>query len=301
MVQVIFVHGINNEKNSKEKIERDWARALQDGAKNAGLKIPDNIKFTAAFYGDILKTETDSWGKQEKKLKPITNESPSYDYDDTTVSDLYRDYQHSLGISDSDLFKYLDNSDSENAITVEGAGIHKKWLKAIVRALEDVIPTKGKFLARVFLKQAAAYLHKGNLKEKIDSLVYEQAFETIDKTQKTIIISHSLGTIVAYTLLREFQKEIPVELFITAGSPLGIEIAKKRLGPPLAKPAGVKKWLNIADSDDFVALHKRLTVKTFGTSNIINIANLDNGHADPHSIIKYLSHERVIKHILKAM
>ena len=301
MTQVLLIHGINNEKNSKQNIENTWIDALSVGVSKAGGSIPNDVSFRAAFYGDVLKAETDSWGQRSSHTSKTIPEQVSENYSEMEIYDLYRAYQHAFSISDNQLLGYLEASESEKSILVEGAGIHKGWLKAIVRALEDTVPTKGKFLARIFLKQAAAYLQKPLLKEEIDSLVYEQVFEGLSSDENTIIISHSLGTIVGYSILRALEETLPVSLFITAGSPLGIDIVKKRLGPPLIRPNCVKTWLNAADPDDFVALHKQLNVKTFGVSEIVNISNLDNGHSDPHDILKYLSNPKVAEYFLQSV
>jgi hypothetical protein len=172
-------------------------------------------------------------------------------------------------------------------------------LKAIARALEKVLPSKGKTVARAFISQAAAYLHKPSLKEKIDDLVMTQIIDGLPKDEKVVIISHSLGTIVAYDLMRRLRHQVKVKLLLTAGSPLGIEIVKRRLGgPPLICLPNVERWVNVSDSEDFVALETRLTGKTFGCDKITNIDQLDNGDEDAHDILKYLAHEVVAKEIV---
>ena len=74
------------------------------------------------------------------------------------------------------------------------------------------------------MTQAAAYLHKPGLKEKIDDLVKDQIFDRLPKDENVVIISHSLGTVIAYSLLLRLRHQVHVKLLLTAGSPLGIEI-----------------------------------------------------------------------------
>jgi len=177
-------------------------------------------------------------------------------------------------------------------------GIHKSWLKAIARALEKVLLSNGKTVARAFISQAAAYLHKPGLKEKIDDLVMTQIIDGLPKDEKVVVISHSLGTIVAYDLMRRLRHQVKVKLLLTAGSPLGIEIVKRRLGPPLICLPNVDKWVNASDREDFVALQTKLTSTTFGCDKIQNNDQLDNGDEDAHDILKYLAHDVVAQDIV---
>ena len=298
MTKVLLIHGINNQNNSKENIEITWSDALRSGAVTAGLTIPDDVKFMAAFYGDVLFKETESWNKNKPASSSMSVESPDEDYADDEVVALYFEYQRKYGISDEQVSQELDAGDNLQAQRRMAKGIHKSWLKAIVRALEKVLPSKGKRVARAFINQAAAYLHKPALKEKIDDIVMTQIIDGLPKDEKVVIISHSLGTIVAYDLMRRLRHQVKVKLLLTAGSPLGIEIVKRRLGSPLICLPNVDKWVNVSDIEDFVALQTKLTSTTFGCDKINNIDRLDNGHEDAHDILKYLAHDVVAKEIV---
>jgi hypothetical protein len=72
-----------------------------------------------------------------------------------------------------------------------------------------------------------------------------------------VVVAHSLGSLVAYEALWKYRTEIP--LLITLGSPLAMPMIFPRLTPgPIEKlgsrPPGVKRWVNIADPEDFVAI-----------------------------------------------
>ncbi len=298
MTTVLLIHGINNQDNSKENIEITWSDALRSSAANAGLTIPVDVEFRAAFYGDVLSEETESWKKNKPASSPMSVESPDEDYADDEVAALYLEFQQKYGIDDEQVSQELEAEDNLQAQKRMAKGIHKRWLKAIAKALETVLPSKGKRVARAFISQAAAYLHKPGLKEKIDDLVMTQVMDGLPKDEKVVIISHSLGTIVAYDLMRRLRHEVKVRLLLTAGSPLGIEIVKRRLGTPLICLPNVDKWVNISDDEDFVAFQTKLTGTTFGCDEITNIDQLDNGDEDAHDIFKYLAHDIVAKEIV---
>ena len=70
-----------------------------------------------------------------------------------------------------------------------------------------------------------------------------------------VVVSHSLGTIIAYDVLREASaQERRVPLFVTAGSPLGVNEVQDLVRRPLHVPAGVEAWRNVCDARDLVAL-----------------------------------------------
>ena len=298
-MKIIYVHGINNEDNTSDVIINDWTEALLAGCNTHGLSFPSGVRIEAAFYGDVLAKATDDWGKSTGRATTMSASEPEENTVSADHGAFYQEFQRALGLSDEELKQFL----SENEVASPmAAGFHKKWLKAITRALEKVLPTKGRYVARLFLKQAAAYLHADGLKEEIDGLVREQVFDSIANDERTVVISHSLGTIVAYDLLRKMHSSgKQVQLFLTAGSPLGIEIVKKRLGPPLCMPKSIKGWVNASDPEDFVALKKDLNAKSFADIGIINHSSLDNGHADAHDIRKYLGHREIVEAIVNGL
>ncbi|GLQ21801.1 hypothetical protein ACFFUB_05510 [Algimonas porphyrae] len=305
MTKLIFVHGINNENrddrpNSADIIRETWLGAISDTATRMGVELPGGIDCCAAFYGDELADSSSNWDSDLVNVSTMGSASSDADYVDDGVMALYREYQRFYNIQDRDVLAELDERDDVHYVRMAG-GIHKSWLKAITRALEKVIPTRGRYIAKVALRQAAAYLHKRGLKEQIDDIVMDQVFKTIGTDEKVIVVAHSLGTVVTYDLLRRLRHTLNVDLFLTLGSPLGIEIVKDRLGPPLLFPKNVKRWVNGADNEDFVALYPQLNRRTFGDDTIINISNLDNGYEDAHSITQYLSHPEVIAELVSAM
>ena len=76
-----------------------------------------------------------------------------------------------------------------------------------------------------------------------------------------IVIAHSQGSVIAYDVLRELDDNgapFEVPLFITIGSPLGIEEVQDHLPKPLQAPQIVKESWNFADPVDPVAFDKTL-------------------------------------------
>ncbi|RDL47661.1 hypothetical protein BLJAPNOD_05382 [Ensifer sp. M14] len=299
MFKIILIHGINNHQRSAEEIGSEWQTALLEGMRQIRFtpSISD-IRFQAAYYGDVLYEETEEWARQGSDGRVMGPEDEAVA---PRIDQLYRALYERCGVTDAMIADFRrKEAETEHEVTPLARGIHKRSYKAIARAIEYVNPGKGQFLTGVFAKQAAAYLFKPGLKERIDKLVAKQVFETLNADDKIIIIAHSLGTLVAYDLLRSYS-EIPVKTFVTLGSPLGAAMIMDRLGPPFICLPNVGAWVNGTDPKDFVALGPRLDGKNIGCDLIENHVDLDNGHEDAHGIAPYLRQAKIAGAIEKAI
>jgi hypothetical protein len=101
-----------------------------------------------------------------------------------------------------------------------------------------------------------------------------------------ILVAYSLGAVVAYEHLRQHaprDSSAGVQL-ITVGSPLGVPVARELLvgdGGPLRVPAGVKRWVNIYDTDDAFAAPLAL-------GSVIDRPVKSARAMDPHGAGRYL-------------
>jgi hypothetical protein len=81
--------------------------------------------------------------------------------------------------------------------------------------------------------------------------------EQLMKWQPRTLIAHSLGSVVAYEALWS-DPHPKVEMFLTLGSPLAMpDIVYDRLVThpgPRQRPPGVRRWINIADRGDIIAI-----------------------------------------------
>jgi hypothetical protein len=179
-----------------------------------------------------------------------------------------------------------------------GAGPHKRWLKAIAKAVEKVSPFHGRIALRA-LGQAHAYIRNQYAHDKVNDMV-RPLFED---DEPAIVVSHSLGTLVSYSLLREFAakgRPRAVQLWLTLGSPLGIDVVRKGFAKPRLRPANVARWVNAADPEDFVALRSALHAKDYGP-DVENLSDVENAQDNPHGIAGYLSDVRTAQAIADAI
>ncbi|MDX0966382.1 hypothetical protein [Sinorhizobium meliloti] len=298
MFKIILIHGINNEKSSPEEIGSEWQSAIQEGLRRIGFMPKDGLSFLQAYYGDDLYEETEAWAREGLDGRVM---GPDDEALAPRIGQLYRALYERCGISDETIADFMrKEAESETEFTPLARGIHKRSYKAIARAIEHVVPGKGHFLTGVFAKQAAAYLFKPGLKDRIDKLVGDQVFETLSADDKVIVIAHSLGTIVAYDLIRSYD-QVSVKVFVTLGSPLGAAMVSERLGPPFICLPNVETWINGADPEDFVALTPELNGTNIGCNLIENHVDLDNGYEDAHGIAAYLMQAKIAGALAKAL
>ena len=301
MRRLIFIHGINNESRSRAQIEDLWLGALKSTLGAKAASIWDSVEVRTAYYAQELHAHEQSWGQTEPSGARMSADSPDEDFASGDIAALFMEMQQAHGISDDAVAAELAPGEDRAAATRMAAGIHKSWLKAIARTLEKVVPSAGNGLARAFLAQAAAYLNKPGVYDEINGIVRDQVFGDLGDTSRTVVIGHSLGTIVSYVLMRSLGETPGFPLYLTIGSPLGIKIVRKRVGMPYITPPPLGTWINGSDREDFVALHPALTAETFGPAAVRNIVDLDNGHADAHAAENYLAQPVIANAIFDAL
>ncbi|MFE1795566.1 hypothetical protein ACFW9L_05310 [Streptomyces sp. NPDC059517] len=116
-----------------------------------------------------------------------------------------------------------------------------------------------------------------------------------------VVISHSLGTVVAYDVLSEVgsaRKEIP--LFITLGSPLGYTEIQDVITRPLKVPVPVRLWTNFADPLDLVTLDTTLADDFRTGAKVIADIAMDNPSPNNHAACGYLRSRRVREAVAEA-
>jgi subtilisin family serine protease len=118
-----------------------------------------------------------------------------------------------------------------------------------------------------------------------------------------VVVAHSQGTMIAYQTLVDLSKtrrDLRVPLFVTMGSPLGMQEVVDRIRVftgvkqgLLPKPPCVERWINIADRADPVAIDNDLAhdyaLPDPATNEKHGVAVNPDWMRDPHSATGYLS------------
>lgn len=111
-------------------------------------------------------------------------------------------------------------------------------------------------------------------------------------------VTHSLGTIVGFNILRKAEN-VNASCFVTLGSPLGLATVIEKLKVRNHMPEGAKRWFNAYDSRDVVALLS--VAEKIKTEPPIEEMRVTNPNKDAHAITGYLSVPEIASTIAAAL
>jgi hypothetical protein len=301
MATIVLVHGIAQEQESADTLERDWIPALAGGVRSAGYPdLADRINRQSspyqlidvrmAFYGGLFLRP----GLQGDEVDPLTGA-------EATLADALATEWLERAAAWSSRPNEKATAARELAyvrheVGREEAGIGQLKRHAVngLAKLRWFAPFGMGFASR-FVYKALGQVTRYLSDEAIRSAAQQSVLDLIGSDTK-IIIGHSLGSVVAYEVIQRLQQPIP--LFVTLGSPLGLDTVvfpKLRPQPPSFPPV-VRRWVNVADRDDVVAAQPDL--RPMFSTGMPPGAVFEGGHtvdcgAEPHSSRFYLTKAQV--------
>lgn len=290
-MNVLMIHGIGQEGSTQQELIDKWTSSLHGVA--PGLLKGSTINM--AYYGTTLADWTT--GKTKAAVGMGADDTEVDIGDDEEVKFLASALEEALvesGGGEAEIEAALEEA-GDNAVPMDT--FIGRRLVGLARALEKISPAKGSILLRV-VKQGHTYLSASGAGTAVDAIVRPY----LQKSPQ-VLITHSLGTVIAFKLLREMEAQgnsVEIPLLITMGSPLGLDAFKKKLAAPRRKPSFVKRWENFYDPSDLVALGKDLDESTFA-AGIENDGSVDNQTSNAHGIIGYLPHKGVIDALKKVL
>ena len=168
----------------------------------------------------------------------------------------------------------------------EAAGVHG-YILPLPEPLRRWITRK---LTRAFARDVNDYLFV----EERRRLMRQSLIDRLESGGGPfVVIAHSQGSMIAYDVLSS-MKDADVPLFVTIGSPLGIQEVQDRLKvftrqKRLAVPQCVKRWVNVYDDKDPITVDERLANDFVPKNTIedIQVVNKDSP-THPHSGSGYL-------------
>lgn len=193
-----------------------------------------------------------------------------------------------------------DNADAQAMVAglLRVAGVQSAMRRTQALPLPGFLrkPVTRAFL-QALVKDAAAYFFKPALRAKMRA----RLTAALPREGAFVLVAHSLGSVIALEVLAERAARADpaqVDLFLTAGSPLGIREVQDVLSCALEVPAGVQRWWNFADVIDPVALDKGIANDFVGHGRlydelIVNDELRRLEGVNPHSAAGYLSHPKV--------
>jgi hypothetical protein len=292
MRQLIFVHGRAQENKDAAALKQEWISAWEKGLATHALTNPlpdDHIRFP--YYGDTL-VQMAGGLTSDQAVEVIVKGPPPPSAEEDLMREMIAEIAAHEGVAEADILAELDP-----AVIARGPA-NWGWVQGILSALDKVSPIS-KALVSLVTADVAKYLTNSAIRATIDAGVRSAVRPDTD----AVVVSHSLGTVVAYNVLMSRSGPFPsvhVPLFVTLGSPLAVNAIKSRLRPHTF-PAPVAKWYNALDPDDVVSLYP-LTKKHFNTGGTItNHDKVKNHTGNQHGISGYLDDPAVAKRIYDAV
>lgn len=129
-------------------------------------------------------------------------------------------------------------------------------------------------------------------------------------TRPHIVVSHSMGTVIAYDCLKRVADCAAVDGLITIGSPLGLDEIQDKLQPGWSRADGFPQekvsggWVNLFDRLDPVCGFDPMLANDFrkGGAAMVEDVAVQNGGAWRHAATKYLrqpSFYRALRRMLR--
>jgi hypothetical protein len=289
-MRLAFVHGINNENETPASIEQAWWDALERGWSAAGLAPKRRPDIIVGYYADLLAGTTKSVAVEMGPSATSTG----------LAAGLLQEYADAAGVTNDELSAVATEMGLP-AEAVAQAIPHERWVVSFAAVLERILPTKGKPIGRLFLRQAIIYINDIALAAQIDRKVASSIFD--GKPDPVIVVAHSLGTVVSYRVLASAssaRRDVP--LFVTLGSPLSLRMFKSILPPRGSMPdPPIRGWFNGRHRDDFVTLGHAITRRSIGFEGVQDSTEIVGDDPDRHSIVQYLSSPAIAKAIYERL
>ncbi|MFK4184312.1 hypothetical protein ACI2L4_09870 [Streptomyces sparsogenes] len=153
------------------------------------------------------------------------------------------------------------------------------------------------------LAQVGRYLDRRAKKAELGAAIRGRVLNCLDPARPLVVVSHSLGTVVAYEVLHEYEGTVP--LWVTLGSPLALgAVVLDRLVPrPARCPENVASWLNFWDRDDIVVGRPHLAewIRPSRSGVKAVTERVDSRGLWTHTATKYLEHGAVARPVIEAL
>ncbi len=303
MATIVFVHGLDN-KPAADYLHQLWKRKLEhDGG--IGLDTYD-VPSYMNYWADVLYESPDT--------NLAAYESATGEIETIQAGALPVDLQDLPHKSDARI-KRLANTLGVNLETVEKDQPTQTEIAAV---REERVPVPGWLRKRImarFVRDAHHYFfnveysprpsRSFRVRDELRRRFIECLKAGADR-RPLVVVSHSMGTIIAYDCLMH-EPDCPViEGLMTIGSPLGLDEVqdffpawKRSDGFPSAKLHG--SWVNVFDPLDVVAGADPHLANDFQQRGNLVVEDVreDNWGTWRHSISKYLQGSLLRSHLAR--
>ncbi|MFF0445759.1 serine peptidase [Streptomyces sp. NPDC004609] len=266
-MRILGVHGVGNHyagatsAEARAKLAATWTKNLARGPFGASVRECD---LAVAYYADLLR------------------EPGGQSIDEVTLEELGPEAEALMRL-------WLDEQGLPEEVPQGWATWPLRQALAWVAARDGLAPSMVEAFVARFFAEVATYLGEPDGRPRADA-GSAVALALTEHTPR-VVIAHSLGSVVAYEALWA-HRGAPVDLLVTLGSPLALPHAvfPRLLPAPVqelgSRPPSVRRWVNISDVGDLVAIPKGGVARAFTG---VSADHHDSIHAfDFHLAANYL-------------
>jgi hypothetical protein len=288
-MRILMVHGRAQAAFKPEDLVLTWTDTLKAGFVAAKQPWPSRVEIDFPYYATVLDAFAARAGlpTQADLVAKGAGGNAAYEQFMQSALDQIKD---EAAITDVEVQAHLDPTAPQQK------GIQNRWwFQAIVRAIDARLGAVTNFTIEKALTDVFVYVTYPAVRKQINAII-----EAKLTAEPTIVIGHSLGSVVAYDVIMKNRAQLDLVKFVTVGSPLGIRAISSKLGV-LQNPAGANGWYNAYDERDVVALNP-LDNRFFPvTPSIKNYNSVRNSTDNRHGIVGYLDDPDVAAHVAAAL
>lgn len=255
MARIIFIPGKNPKPPAREHREQLW-RCLLEGVRRASPEAFNSLR------------------KHEDKFHLVDWNRAYYGEEDSISEDL----------------TWIDAVINKHGPTSQDIQEAQAWHKRITAFVYD-IADRFPFLIDLLTDEAAKstirethryFSNQASAAERIHEKVFAEVEPALDAATPTLLIGHSLGSVIAYDALWKLSHERGcrkrIDTLFTIGSPLGMRFVQERLLGHNREgvqryPSCLREWINVAAVGDLTALDAKVS-KDF--SEMIELGLIDS-------------------------
>lgn len=290
--QLVFVHGRAQEHKDAVSLKGEWVAAFRKGLSKSNLSLPieeEDIRFP--YYGQTL-FDLNEHVPPEQVAEVIVRGADADRVRHDFILSVLEEVRSQYGITEGQLAEVAGGE------VVTRGPLNWEWLQGILQAVDRFVPGASGASIAIATNDVYQYLKNAGIRDSID----EGVRKAIKPGVQTVMVSHSLGTVVAYNLLRREETALgwSVPLLVTLGSPLAVTAIKRSL-MPIKHPQCVSRWYNAMDERDVVALYPLFKPRFDIDPAIENNTSVRNDTENRHGISGYLGDKDVAKRIYDAL
>jgi pimeloyl-ACP methyl ester carboxylesterase len=286
-MRILFIHGIDQGGRDPQVLEQIWTETLQERYSGAW---PKTLKIDFPYYGDVL----DALVAQSKLPTPADLVAKGAGQDlgfEEFMQSALEEMKDGAHLPQAEIDAHLEPGPATESKGAQNSRV----LLALARTIDARWTGVVNFGIAHLLKEVYVYVDRPAAQRQIDAIVEAKLTD-----EPTIVVGHSLGSVVAYNLVRKHRRTLDLRRLITVGSPLGLRAISSKLGV-LENGAAKAGWYNAFDPTDIVAL-RPLDDRWFPVDPaIVNDDTVRNSADNRHGIIGYLDHGRLAEQVTQAI